>query len=116
MACTRTKEAYHPRHGTHDHPLCRFLALLSPRARQAGDAAAALCRDRADDRVPWHRAGIWRLVVAARAARRLWLRLGRAFRRGEEPAGDLHLSAVVARLRLPHVLPVADRAARAASQ
>src|SRR5207247_378446 len=95
--------------------LRRLLALLSARAFEGRDSAAALCGDCADLCVPRARAGAWRLVVGADAACRIWLCLGRAFRGGEEPSGDLHLSALVSVQRLPDVLPVAGRAARAAS-
>ncbi len=51
------------------------------------------------------------LVVGDAAAGRLRLRLGGAFRGRAQPAGDLHLTFMVAGQRLPHVLFVAYRSA-----
>ena len=55
--------------------------------------------------------GDWRLLVAL-PARRLRLRLVQPRRRRAQPAGDLHLSALVAGRRLQDGLAVGDRTAR----
>src|SRR5688572_19640924 len=99
-------------HAPHVPQLRGILALLPARAQQAANPGAPLCGDQPGRRAGAARGSDRALVAAPRASgRRLRFRLGRPFHRREEPAGDLHLPAVVAGGGLADVVAVADRAA-----
>src|SRR5580704_2041081 len=100
-----------------DHPdrnLSGVLALLFARACEARNACLALPGHEFDRALPI-RGGRDRQPVArgGDGSRRLRTGLDRAFRRGEEPAGDLSLSALVVDQRFSDVWRVAWRRAEA---